>query len=148
MKLVGVRVLKLLSTLKEYFLKFVPRQKSSKFSPRYDRIVEHLTSPLTESYIAFMVFVSQDFEEYLRIFQYDQPIINMLWPKMIEVIRSLMSKFVSKRNFYLKEFQRNLKKSWTLMSATNLIVKSLLLSMLVHVQKWSLLVLFRQKARK
>ena len=32
-------------------------------------------SPLTEPYIAFMVFGSQDFEKFLQVFQYDQPMI-------------------------------------------------------------------------
>ena len=44
-----------------------------------------------------MLFVSQDFEIFLRVFQYGQPVTHMLWPKMTELVRSLMSKFVSKR---------------------------------------------------
>ena len=103
MKLVGVSVLEQLPNLKEYFLKFLPRQKGFKSSPRYDRIVKHLTSPLTEPYVAFMVFVSQDFEKFLRVVQYDKPMIHMLWPKMIKLIRSLISKFVYKRQLLSEE---------------------------------------------
>ena len=51
------------ANVKEYFLKFLPGQKVSNLLQ--DRIVEHLTSPLTEPCIAFMVFVSEDFEKSL-----------------------------------------------------------------------------------
>ena len=47
-------------------------------------------------HITFMVFGSQNFEKFLQVFQYDQPIIHMLWSRMIELIWSLMSKYVSK----------------------------------------------------
>ena len=47
-------------------------------------------------HITFMVFGSQNFEKFLQVFQYDQLIIHMLWSRMIELIWSLMSKYVSK----------------------------------------------------
>ena len=81
MKQVGVRVLEQLENLSEYFFgkNFLPKQKGFKISERYERIVEQLKRHDIEVYLAFMLFVSQDFESFLRFFRYDQPMIHMLW---------------------------------------------------------------------
>ena len=83
--------------LSEYFLSFLPKQKGFKRSERYERIVEQFKRPDIEAYLAFMLFVSKDFESFLRFFQYDQPMIHMLWVKMDFLIRSLMSKFIARK---------------------------------------------------
>ena len=44
-----------------------------------------------------MTFVAQDFEAFLRKFQYEQPMIHVLYPGMIEMIRTVMTKFVRKK---------------------------------------------------
>lgn len=150
LKLVGVRVLEQLLNLKEYFVKLLTRPflNGFKSSNMYDRVVKHLPSPLTEPYIAWMVFVSQDCEKFLRVFQYDQPIIHMLWPKMIKLIGSLMSRFLSKRQLLSEGAPKKSEEILNIDVCNKSNCKSLLLPMLVHVQKWSLLVLFKQTARK
>ena len=147
MKLVGVGVLEQLLNLKKYILKFLTRPflNGFKSSPRYDRVVEHLASPLTEPYIAFMVFVSQDFDKFLRVFQYDQPMIHMVWPKMID---RTSSRFVSKRQLLSEGAP---KKSEEIMDIDVCNKSNCKKPSLVDVctrAKRSLLVLFRQTARK
>ena len=100
MKNVGVRVLEQKENLSEYFLNFLPKQKGFKRSDRYDRIIKELKRPEIEAYLAFMLFVSQDFESFLRFFQYDQPMIHMLWVKIVFLIRSLMSKFIARKQLF------------------------------------------------
>ena len=97
MKPVGTRVLEQLKNLKEYFLTFLPKQKGFKTSERYERICKVLKRKDIEVFLGFMLFVSTDFEKFLKVFQYDQPMIHVLWVKIAELIRSLMTKFVSNR---------------------------------------------------
>ena len=68
MKLVSMRFLEHLPNLKECFLKFLPRQKGFKSCPRHDKIIEHLTSPLTEPYIAFMVLFLKILRNFCKYF--------------------------------------------------------------------------------
>ena len=65
MKQVEVRVLEQLENLSKCFLSFLPKQKGFKLSERCERIVEQWKRPNIQAYIAFMVFVSQDFESFL-----------------------------------------------------------------------------------
>ena len=44
-----------------------------------------------------MTFVAHDFEVFLRKFQYEPPIIHVLYPGMIEMIRKIITKFVRKK---------------------------------------------------
>jgi hypothetical protein len=101
MKYVGVRCLEQWDNLRQYFLKFLPKQATFKSSvqgtQRYQRIKDLFTKSTTEAYLSFMVFATQDFETFLRRFQYEQPMIHMLYPAMVEMIRALMSKFVAKK---------------------------------------------------
>ena len=71
MKQIGVRVLEQIENISEYFLSFLPKKKG-KNSERYERIFEQLKRPDIEAYLAFMLLASQDFESFLRFFQYDQ----------------------------------------------------------------------------
>ena len=61
MKQVGVRVFEQLENLSEYFSSFLFKQKGFKRSERYEWIVEQLKWPDIKAYLAFMLFVSQDF---------------------------------------------------------------------------------------
>ena len=63
-KQVEVRVLEQFENLSKSLLSFLPKQKGFKRSERYERIVEQLKRPDIEPYLAFMLFVSQDFESF------------------------------------------------------------------------------------
>ena len=103
MKQIRVRVLEQLENLFEYFLSFLPKQRGLKRSERYERIAEQLNRPDIEAYLAFILFVLQDFESVLRFFQYDQSMIHMLWVKIVFLIRSLMSKFIARKQLFTKD---------------------------------------------
>ena len=70
-----------MENLKEYFLKFIPKDKTFKqrIAPasRYKGIKTALESALTEPYIAFCAFTTQDFEAFLVPFQNNQPMIHI-----------------------------------------------------------------------
>ena len=64
----------------------------------------------SEACLSLMCFAAQDFEALLRRFQFEQPMIQMLYPFMIEMIRSIMTKFIRKNILYLRMApQRKLK---------------------------------------
>ena len=50
-----------------------------------------------------MCFVAQDFEAFLRRFQFEQPMIHLLYPSMVEMIRSIMTKFIKKKYLVLED---------------------------------------------
>ena len=95
MKIVGVCCLEQYVNLKEYFLTFLPKQKGFNSTvaktTRYQRIKAVLVEPMSEAYLSFMVFAVQDFESFLRRFQYDQPMIHILYTSIVE-----LRKFVKK----------------------------------------------------
>ena len=103
MNQVGVRILEQLENLSKYFLSFLPKQKGFKGSERYERSVEQLKRFDFEAYLAFMLFVPQDFETFLRFFLYDQPMIHLLWVKVVFLIRSLMSKLIARKQLFTKD---------------------------------------------
>ena len=59
--------------------------------------MEVLEGSTSGTYLSFMCFVSQDFESFLRRFQFEQPMIHMLYPTMVDMIGSIMTKFVRKK---------------------------------------------------
>lgn len=100
MKLACVRVLEQWDNLCEYFLTFLPTQKSFKReilpAMRYKRIKAALGNTATQAYISFCSHVAQDFENFLQTFQANEPMIHMLYPKLLT---NLMSKFIPKNVF-------------------------------------------------
>ena len=50
-----------------------------------------------------MCFVAQDFEAFFRRFQFEQPMIHLLYPSMVEMIRSIMTKFIKKKYLVLED---------------------------------------------
>ena len=91
LKKVTVRILEQWENLTEYFLIFIPKQPHFKSknglqeNERYQRIKEKLEDKSTQPYLAFIAFVSQDFESFLVQFQCDAPLrINF----------NLMSEFI------------------------------------------------------
>ena len=100
MKYVCIRVLEQWKILKEYFLKLLPKDKKFKQrivpTSKYKRIKTALESVITEPYIAFCAFTTQDFETFLVPFQNNQPMIHILYPAMYKLVSDIMSKFIKK----------------------------------------------------
>ena len=61
---------------------------------RYKRIAENLKSTLTPAYLAFVVFVSQDFESLLLTFQRKEPMSHILYAAMGSFLSKMLTKFV------------------------------------------------------
>ena len=104
---VGVRCLEQWQNLLEYFLKFLPTTSVFKTSVMntdcYKRLKERFQCKNSEAYLSFMSFVTQDFETFLRRFQFEQPMIHMLYPSIVEMIRSIMTKFIKKKYLVLED---------------------------------------------
>ena len=87
MKCVGVRCLEQYENLKEYFLKFLPKEKgfvsTVEKTARYQRVKSVLVDNISEACLGFMVFAVQDFESFLRRFQFDQPMLHVLYTGIV-----------------------------------------------------------------
>ena len=98
MKYVVLRTVEQWANLQEYFIKFLPKQNGfTKLSQsvRYQRIA--LQDNSTVAYISFCAYVSQDFEAFLLPFQGEEPMIHLLYPEMINLLTTLMRKFIKKK---------------------------------------------------
>ena len=103
---VGLRCLEQWQNLLENFLKFLPTTSTFKTSAmnteRYIWLKGRFQCKNSEAYLSFMCFAAQDFEAFLRRFQVEQPMIHMLYPSMVEIIWSIMTKFVKKKYLVLE----------------------------------------------
>ena len=66
---------------------------------RYKRIAENLKSTLTPAYMAFVAFVSQDFESFLLTFQRKEPMIHILHTAMGSFLSKMLTKLVPAKVF-------------------------------------------------
>ena len=84
MKYLGVRCLEQCPNLKEYYLKFLPKQKNFKReienTARYTYMDTCFEDPTVETYVAFVAFITQNFESFLFPFQSKDPMIHLLYP--------------------------------------------------------------------
>ena len=91
----------------EYFLKFLPTTPAFKASVMktecYKRLKERFQCKTSEVYLSFMYFVAQDFEAFLRRFQFEQPMIHLLYLSMVGMIWSIMTKFIKKKYLVLED---------------------------------------------
>ena len=70
---------------------------------RYKRLKEQFQCKTSETYLLFMCFVAQDFEVFLQRLQFEQQMIHLLYPSMVEIIRSIMTKFIKKKYLVLED---------------------------------------------
>ena len=79
----------------------MPKQDDFHFlvekTERFKKIKEHFKNITCKAYLSFMTFFAQDFEVFLQKFQYEQPMIHVLHPGMIEMIKTIMTNFVRKK---------------------------------------------------
>ena len=64
---------------------------------RYERIKEVLENEASVSYIAFIAFIANDFEIFLKTFQSMKSRIHIVYPEMSKLLTSLMSKFIKSK---------------------------------------------------
>ena len=100
LKPAALRILEQWPNILEYFLKFLPSlnifAKEIRDTGRYKRIASMLENEMTPAYLAFVVFVAQDFESFLLKFQKKEPQIHNLYGGMGSLLSSLFQKFVRK----------------------------------------------------
>ena len=98
MKYVAVRILKQWNVLKEYFLKFLPKQSNFK-SPvaataHCECISLALQNLLTEGYISFCAFSASDCKDFGLLFLSDELKIHLLYSLLCKLVSNLMEKFI------------------------------------------------------
>lgn len=95
-----VRIIEQIDNLCEYFLKELPKQKSFKGkngvgnTDRYKRIKDYLNNKSLLPFMAFVVFICQDFRRFLVPLQTKAPMIHLLYPMQRKLIQSLLKKFI------------------------------------------------------
>lgn len=104
-KKVLLRIIEQYENLIEYFLTSLPKEKNFKReisgTPRYQRIEKLLKSKLTLPYMSYIVYLASDFESFMIPFQTDAPMVHVLHPKMLALLKSMLRKFIDSK--YLKE---------------------------------------------
>ena len=101
MKYVAVRVLQQWKNLREYFLKFLPKEYNFKSTvanmDRCKRICAALQAPLTEAYTSFYAYCTTEVEDFLLQFQLDEPRTLLLYFSMCKLVSNLQQKFIRKK---------------------------------------------------
>ena len=103
MKGIAVRITNQWENLCLYFLKFLPTQKTFRHTvrkTRYQRIENALESDSTRVCLSFLVFAASLFNNFLLTFQYEEPLIHLLFPKICELYSDLLQKFIKKKLLY------------------------------------------------
>ena len=71
------------SIIMSVFYRFLPKQRNFnseiKGTIRYQRIKQNLKLELTLPHLAFVPFIAQDFEDFLVIFQSNEPLIHLFY---------------------------------------------------------------------
>lgn len=94
------RVERLWEQTLKYFLEELPKKKETRktlpSNKRYMRIVRAIRDfeQETLTQIKFLLGVSPIFSEYLTCFQSERPMVHMLFPKMVDLLMTLMQRFM------------------------------------------------------
>ena len=111
MKYVAVQCLEQWSNLKEYFLKFLPKQKNFKQeienTARYTRLNTFFGDSTMEAYVAFVAFNAQDFEAFLLPFQSKDPMIHLQYPAVLSLY-GLQRKLIDGTKLSSKDLGENI----------------------------------------
>ena len=96
-----VRIMEQFPNIKTYFLNELPKTAAFKGgkgvgnTKRYKRIADCLKDSSLMSFMAFVVFVAQDFKKFLVPLQTNAPMIHVLHSMEVKLVHSLMSKFIT-----------------------------------------------------
>lgn len=95
---VAERILQQWPNLKEYFLKFLPQQKTVEKqlsnSERFKRIRLCLKNDTVKCYLSFIAFTHKSFEKFSLCFQSESPKVHLLYSEMNDLLRSVMGQFI------------------------------------------------------
>ena len=76
--------------LLEYFKKLPETDKKIKTNERYKKIMTFLTSPETVVQMCFLESLKPVFDQFLKIFQAEGPLIHVLHQAMLHLLKQLM----------------------------------------------------------
>ena len=62
--------------------------------------MECLKDNMTLPYLSFMVFLADQYETFLVTFQWEKPLIHMLFHGMTSLLTNLLENFVSKKSLH------------------------------------------------
>ena len=107
----AVQCLEQWPNLKEYFLKFLLKQKNFKQeienTARYTRLKTCFADSTMEAYIAFVASNAQDFEAFLLPFQSKDPMIHLLYPAVL-CLYGVQRKFIDGAKLSSKDLGENI----------------------------------------
>ncbi|KAK3931985.1 Zinc finger protein 862 [Frankliniella fusca] len=96
----GKRLLEQWAAYNEYFLKFLPSKNStsdlSKLA-RYTRIRSFLKDPTMTAQITFAIESAELFESFSKCFQKTDPMIHMLYPEILRLVKILAGRVCKKQ---------------------------------------------------
>ena len=99
MTYVAVRILEQWDNLLAYFIDFLSKQNTFmttiKNTEHFKQILSALKDEMMQCYIAF---AAQDLEGFLLQFQFEQPMIHLLYQGMCKLYNSILMKFVNKKS--------------------------------------------------
>ena len=104
-----VRIIEQYENLCTYFLTELPKQLCFKGkngvgnTDRYKRISSNLNNKALLPYMAFIVYIAQDFRQFLLPLQTSAPMIHLLYSMERKLIQNLLSKFIQPDHFMRKE---------------------------------------------
>ena len=103
--------------LKEYFLKKVPTlpyftgKKGVGATARYGRLKSYLLNKDIPIVMAFLVYFAQDLKSFIKLFESSQPMIHLLFPRLMKLLRDVFGKFLKNDVFMTKANGKNVMKS-------------------------------------
>ena len=103
------RVRKQYPALKEYFKKLPDSDKNITKNARYKRIMSMLTSSETMVQLCFLESVKPIFDTFLESFQAEGPLIHILHPCMVLLLKQMMSRFLKPKAIQKKSVAELLK---------------------------------------
>ena len=89
-----VRILELWNAVKEYFIQLPKSDKSVEKNERYKCVMALLQNPATKVLLNFTVNIGPLFEDVLRAFQAEQPMVHLLHKRLCEFLQKLMLRFI------------------------------------------------------
>ena len=99
------KIIEQYGNLKEYYFKTLPTLPGFKGengvnqTERYQRIKNVLTSKTALAYMSFIVYVCQDFNEFVVPLQSTKPKIHLLYTKCATLVKDLLSRYVKNDSF-------------------------------------------------
>lgn len=88
----AVRFFEIFDSIKSYFLKHLPSQKKFQSTIHYRNIVAYLKQEDIKLELLLIIESASTFEPFLEIFQMSEPMIHLLYPKMVSLVKLVASK--------------------------------------------------------